>query len=101
MVFFDELQGAAMFSKIDLRSRYYQLGICEEDIPKIAFQTWYEHYEFLMMLFGLTNVPTIFMDLMNWVFQPYLDQSIIVFINDILIYSKSRKVYKEHLRQAL
>ncbi|GKF15828.1 putative reverse transcriptase domain-containing protein [Tanacetum coccineum] len=90
-----------VYSKIDLRSGYPQLKVHEEDIPKTAFRTRYGHYEFQVMSFGLTNAPTIFMDLMNHVCKPCLDRFVIVFINDILIYSKSRKEHEGHLRLIL
>nr|GEZ50651.1 reverse transcriptase domain-containing protein [Tanacetum cinerariifolium]GEZ88283.1 reverse transcriptase domain-containing protein [Tanacetum cinerariifolium] len=86
---------------IDLRSGYHQLRVREEDIPKTAFRTRYGHYEFQFMPFGLTNVPAVFMDLMNQVCKPYLDKFIIVFIDDILIYSKNKKENKEHLKAIL
>ncbi|GJR38899.1 putative reverse transcriptase domain-containing protein [Tanacetum coccineum] len=98
---FDQLQGSRVYSKIDLRSGYHQLRVREEDIPKTTFRTRYGHYEFQVMSFGLTNAPAVFMDLMNRVCKPYLDRFVIVFINDILIYSKSRKEHKGHLKLIL
>ncbi|GJZ17394.1 putative reverse transcriptase domain-containing protein [Tanacetum coccineum] len=90
-----------VYSKLDLRSGYHQLRVREEDIPKTAFRTRYGHYEFQLMSFGLTNAPVVFMDLMNRVCKPYLDRFVIVFINDILIYSKSIKEHEGHLKLIL
>ena len=98
---FDQLRGTCVFSKIDLRSGYYQLKIKSEDVPKTAFRTRYGHYEFLVMPFGLTNAPAAFMDLMNRVFQPYLDRFVIVFIDDILVYSRSESDHMRHLSLVL
>ena len=98
---FDQMKGASVFSKIDLRSGYHQLRIKDADVHKTVFRTWYGHYEFLVMLFGLTNAPTAFMDLMNHIFQPYVDQFVMVFIGDILMYSKDQKDHDTHLRVVL
>nr|GEZ92215.1 putative reverse transcriptase domain-containing protein [Tanacetum cinerariifolium] len=95
---FDQLQGSSVYSKIDLRSDYHQLRVRDEDIPKTAFRTRYRKYEFQVMSFGLTNAPAVFMDLMNCVCKPYLDKFVIVFIDDILIYSRSKEEHANHLR---
>nr|GEY46138.1 putative reverse transcriptase domain-containing protein [Tanacetum cinerariifolium] len=98
---FDQLQGSSVYSKIDLRSGYHQLRVREQDVLKTAFRTRYGHFEFQVMPFGLTNAPAVFMDLMNRVCKPYLNKFVIVFIDDILIYSKDEKEHKEHLKVIL
>jgi hypothetical protein len=98
---FDQMKGASMFSKIDLRSGYHQLKIRESDIPKTAFRTRYGLYEYTVMSFGLTNAPAYFMYLMNKVFMEYLDKFLVVFIDDILIFSKTKEEHEEHLRLVL
>ncbi|GJV60506.1 putative reverse transcriptase domain-containing protein, partial [Tanacetum coccineum] len=98
---FDQLQGLQFFSKIDLRSGCHQLRVHEDDIPKTTFRTRYGHFEFIVMPFSRTNAPAVFMDLMNRVCRPYLDNFVIVFIDDILFYSKNREEHVEHLRLVL
>ena len=98
---FDQLRGVRVYSKIDLRTSYHQLRVRETDITKTAFRTRYGHFEFTVMPFGLTNAPAAFMDLMHRVFQPYLDQFVVVFVDDILIYSQSEWVHEYHLRIVL
>ncbi|GKA08259.1 putative reverse transcriptase domain-containing protein [Tanacetum coccineum] len=98
---FDQLQGSSVHSKIDLRSGYLQLRIKEEDIPITAFRTRYGHFEFQVMPFGLTNAPAVFMDLMNRVCKPYLDKFVIVFIDDILVYSQDKEEHRKHLKTIL
>ena len=98
---FDQLRGARVYSKIDLHIGYHQLRIRETDIPKTVFRTWYKHFEFTVMPFGLKNAPTAFMELMHKVFQPYLDQFVVVFVEQILIYSQSEEEHEDHLRIVL
>jgi hypothetical protein len=98
---FDQMKEASVFSKIDLGSGYHQLKIRESDIPKTTFYTWYGLYEYTMMSFGLTNAPAYFMYLMNKVFMEYLDKFVVVFIDDILIFSKMEEEHEEHLRLVL
>jgi hypothetical protein len=98
---FDQLRGARIFSKIDLRSRYHQARIKEEDINKTAFRTRYGHYAFIVVPFGFSNTPVVFMCLMNGFFKSYLDKFVNVFLDDILIYSKSEEDHEQHLRMVL
>ena len=98
---FDQVKGAGVFSKIDLRSGYHQIKVKEEDIPKTAFVSRYGHHEYLVVPFGLTNAPAIFMNLMNKIFMPYLDKFVIVFIDDILVYSKDKAEHAKHLKIVL
>ena len=98
---FDQLRGARVYSKIDLRTGYHQLRVMETDIPKTTFRICYGHFEFTVMPFGLTNAPAAFMDHMHRVFQPYLDQFVVVFVDDILIYSQSKREHEGHLRIVL
>ena len=95
---FDQLRGARVYSKIDLRTSYHQQRVRDTDIPKTLFRTCYGHYESTVMPFGLTNAPAAFMDLMHRVFQPYIDQFVVVFVDDILIYSQSEWEHEYHVR---
>jgi len=97
----DQLAGARVFSKMDLRSGYHQIKIRKEDIPKTAFVTRYGSYEYTVMSFGLTNAPATFMRLMNSIFMDYLDKFVVIYIDDILIYSKTDEEHDEHLRLVL
>jgi len=97
----DQLRGAMVYSKIDLKSGYYQIRVKAEDIQKTTLRTKYGHYEYLVMPFGVTNAPTIFMDYMNCIFHEFLDKFVVVFIDDILIYSKNHEEHERHLRIVL
>ena len=101
MSYLTKLHGSRVYSKTDLRSGYHKLRVRENDVSKTTFKTRYGHYEFLEMPFGLTNAPTAFMDLMNKGFSPYLDKFVIVFIDDILVYSGSLEEHTEHLQTVL
>jgi len=98
---FDQVGGARILSKLDLRSGYHQVRINDEDINKTTFRTRYRHYEFVVILFGLTNAPSTFMCLMNSIFSQYLDKFVLVFINDILVYLKTKEEHEEHLKIVL
>ena len=98
---FDQFQGAQIFSKIDLRLGYHQLKVRASDVEKTTLRTRYDHYEFLVMLFRVTNAPATFMDLMNRVLKPFLDEFVIVFIDDILVYSKIFAEHEQHLKMVL
>jgi hypothetical protein len=98
---FDQLNGAKVFSKIDLRTGYHQLKVRESNIPKTAFTTRYGLFEYTVMSFGLTNAPAYFMNLMYKVFMKFLDKFVVVFIDDILVYSKTEEEHAEHLRLVL
>ena len=98
---FDQLKGAGVFSKIDMRSWYHQLRIKDANVHKMTFRMRYGHYEFLVMLFGLTNAPATFIDLMNRVFRPFLDWFVLVFIDNILMYSKDQEDHDMHLQEVL
>ena len=98
---FDQLRGSIVFSKIDLCSGYQQVTIKVENISKTTFRTIYGHYEFTVVPIGLMNAPTTFICLMNGIFQKYLDKFVIVFLDDILVYSKTKKEHEEHLRLAI
>src|SRR3954465_15903910 len=98
---FEELNGARVFSKLDLKMGYHQIRVCEEDIPKMAFSTRYGLYEFTVMMFGFSNAPPTFMRAMNYLFQEWLDVCALLYLDDILVYSKSEAEHEEHLRLVL
>ena len=98
---FNQLRGARVYSKIDLGTSYHQLRVRETNIPKTVFRMRYGHFEFTVMPFGLTNAPSAFIDLMHRVFQPYIDKFVVVFMDDILIYSQSERENEDHLRVVL
>ena len=98
---FDQLNGAQIFSKIDLQKGFHQLRVKEANVPKTAFRTRYGLFEFMVMPFGVTNAPTFFMDLMHQIFSPFLDKFVVIFVDDILIYSKNEQEHEEHLRIVL
>nr|KYP64750.1 Transposon Ty3-I Gag-Pol polyprotein [Cajanus cajan] len=97
----DQLREASMFLMIDLKSGYHQIRVKESDIPKITFRTRYGRYEHVVMRFGVTNVPTVFMNYMNMIFRSFLDRFVVVFIDNILVYSRSLEDHSEHLRLVL
>ena len=97
----DQLHGSAVFSKIDLRSGSHQILVKADAVQKTTFRSWYGHYEYVVMPFGVTNAPTVFMDYMNQIFRPFLDKFVVVFIDDNLIYSRTQEEYAEHLRLVL
>jgi len=97
----DQFHDTAVFSKIDLRSGYHEIRVKSDDVQKTSFRSRYGHYEYVVMPFGVTNAPALFMDYMNKIFRPFLDKFVVVFIDDILIYSQTREEHLEHLRIVL
>ena len=97
----DQLHGSSVFSKIDLRSGYHQILVKADDVQKTTFRSRYGHYEYMVMPFGVTNAPVVFMDYMNRIFRPFLDKFVVVFIDDILIYFRTHEEHAEHLRLVL